>query len=690
MRKSLLLFLLFVLLGFNCYAETTKKDWSPSWVCRYNYRTAPLITDTGLLVVRDTADSSDILIGYNPQTGENSWKTSLNKMKFDSMNLIADSPFIDVLTTVEKKQQNNNNPFGGDMFGSNPFGGGDDNSDEPVYGGVVVNSLTGKVVFSSNNGFENGVISFDYLDRTGELLIYGYNSSDKRTVGLVNCKTGKLLWVNDGLFNDNNNNPFGGMMQDPNADNSKNLLCKSIATYDDGVIFAGKEGVFKLSRADGSKLWQGKLPHRNSMSFEAGDLDPMDFNKLVLSPVEKNNVYMIYNCMMMGYDVQNGSNIWEEAANPVNPVDNIIYTPKGMFLLPSTGTGAMMQSAKIYYLDYKTGKSLWQKPLMNIKGGIFKYTFTPNGLAIAQEDSNGSNKINIVDLDSGTVKSKDFGVDGKISDIQNFAGGLLYITDKEVNLLDSATMSSKLESPIKSNGKGLFTIIEKKKLYSFNPENLKLYSINLKTGTSKIPFSVSKSLLKNNDPIIGFEKIGSVFSFNTITEVINYTTAGKNASYYRFEPARATGMGGFLQGLEAIDSALYNVGDFMKVSNQAPPLSDYSEFNKFAQNASKIGIGSEATVDVDGLAEIEKRSNQTNEAKKYVALSVNYDHYGTRDDQWLSWLDLHNPIGLAIVNRLTGELQTVVYLDTNTNFTLDYLSRALYVTSKNGLLVFAY
>lgn len=91
-------------------------------------------------------------------------------------------------------------------------------------------------------------------------------------------------------------------------------------------------------------------------------------------------------------------------------------------------------------LDYNTGKELWKEHL-GIDGSVVFYKYADmNTLCLATANEKGKNRIDVVNLNDGSTKSKKpFKVDGDILDIRLVPQGMLYRTTDELNILDLNT-----------------------------------------------------------------------------------------------------------------------------------------------------------------------------------------------------------------------------------------------------------
>ncbi|RYF49824.1 MAG: hypothetical protein EOO38_07070, partial [Cytophagaceae bacterium] len=155
------------------------------------------------------------------------------------------------------------------------------------------------------------------------------------------------------------------------------------------------------------------------------------YGKFLILDNEPKLVYYYCNQQMAAFDLTTGQPTWQTVKFS-DPIADVLYDERG-FLIATDD-----KKAELMLLDYKTGAEKW-KPV-GLRGRITALKLNGSSLAIASAKESGNNYVNIIDMNSGATAAKsDMKVSGTIRDIKQNASGLIYRTDRELNIQNLST-----------------------------------------------------------------------------------------------------------------------------------------------------------------------------------------------------------------------------------------------------------
>ncbi len=531
----------------------------------------------------------------------------------------------------------------------------------------------GRIVMSAER-----VIDYRVLKRSGNILVYGFlDNLEKPSIALFDASTSERLWNTSDIFTTKKKGlKIGGFKLNIDYD-SDALITEPIDLADGTLLIALKTGIQKLDMKTGKSIWHTKLPKpkkyvpsstngRSSGPSYAG-------TKCLLSPVDDDSFIYIEpgTFRMMKYSIKDGKELWKSFASIKGNVGQIIFTPKGLILAPAAGLGNLLVKAKAYYYGYENGKPLWPQKVVKVKGGIKEYRFIDSKKILLQlENANGKSFINILDIGSGKlVFQKDKKVKGSLYYVEQIKQGLLYMTDKEVNVLNS-----KGEKIIKKSfaAKNMLAKMHKDKIFLVDINDRELFSFNKKTlevtPLAKLPKPKFKETYQSLDI---FENIIAVSSQRNLAR---YNFNGKQLSYnfYKkadetkftkavlFLAAATTGpVGVFVYGVPAVTSL---VGDARTITG-SPAYFDRAAQQK-ANNVREPYFSNDPIY--KRLLDRLSKSGQNN---RYQSVFVGFQDYSeqaklTVDNiskhQALKFMNVKENTGIAVVDKKLGEISLLV------------------------------
>ena len=399
------------------------------------------LSPTGKLI----AGTNDGLYGIEPSSGKVAWKHDfLKNLSKTNYNPISNSPFIAIVT--------------GSMFNMQQ---------------VVLDVSSGKIIANTADLGMKMVNKRYTVPSLGGILFSGYLNNAPSLV-FIDAATGEKKWVLTKVFDSNSE----VMVARPLAvDKSSMLLATNKRLYkvdvntgnvswkadfktntDDGVLATdvAKEADEKESTKSDQKKGGlmgtlgglGKVPGLGAVGNAAGAANAASkakgmggsmkdgiavladaaYGKFLILDKQPNLVYYYCNQQMSAFDLSSGAPVWQTVKFS-DPIADVLFDERG-FLISTDD-----KRAELMLLDYKTGQQKWNP--VTLRGRITALKLNGNSLAIASAKESGNNYVNIVDMNSGVTAAKsDMKVAGFIRDIKQNSSGLIYRTDRELNIQD--------------------------------------------------------------------------------------------------------------------------------------------------------------------------------------------------------------------------------------------------------------
>ena len=370
---------------------------------------------------------------------------------------------------------------------------------------VIVNTLSGALVFDSRAEKLTEVSSTHVLPRSGSLLVAGFEAGKPQPMlFLYGIEDGKRLWASDAL------SPTAGR---GGGNALLNLLVSAaiVATgvtpvqsapleLGDGTFLLGAMGnVYRFDIATGKTLW--KTPYAGGrFEFRQADERP----KIVYAGAEETQTMQSANdeahqyvtTLYQGFRIADGAPVWKRPVKFGHPMNRLII-PIDRGLIVSEGDA---NKGRLRLLDYDTGEGLWgsKGKGIEIAGLVLDYAFAgPNLVLTTGYDSVWTNKdteylLYVLDPTAGKFRfAKPFKVKGRMLRTQLADYGLAYVTTHEINVFDPASGTLK-NAPVLRSKEPLVTAQDGDAVYAFNSSDGFVYRFDARSGTiakfSKTPF----------------------------------------------------------------------------------------------------------------------------------------------------------------------------------------------------------
>lgn len=373
------------------------------------------------------------LYGIDPSSGKIVWKHEMLKnLTSENYNPISNSPFIAIIT------------------------GGILNMQQ-----IILDVSTGKIIADTKNMGMKMVSKRFSVPSLNGIIFTGYINNSPSIV-FVDAISGEKKWVLNKIFE--------------NA--SEMLVAKPLSIDEKSILMATGKRLYRIDVKSGTVIWntdfktntdKGTLATEVSEEVEdkestmaadgkggglmgkAGSLGKLSglggmggsmrdgmakaadavYGKFLILDQQPDIVYYYSNENIVAFDPASGKLAWEPVKFS-DPLAGLLFHETGFVITTND------KRAELLLLDYKTGKQKWAP--VTLKGQVTALKLNGSNLALASAKESGNNYVNIVDINTGIPVSKsEMKVSGQILDIRQNKQGLIYRTNKELNIQDIET-----------------------------------------------------------------------------------------------------------------------------------------------------------------------------------------------------------------------------------------------------------
>jgi hypothetical protein len=504
MKKLISLQLLLLLASF-AYAQRIDSLWTAP----FDFEVLQLvIAPDGTLISRvldNTSvtilkDQHSFLAGIDPNTGAVKWKfpaAITKETKFvEGISFVPNSPFIV------------------------PTGAG-----VPL---AIINPDDGKVLVDAFKEGITEVEDYGLLLESGHAWVTGKTDKEK-SLSVFDLRTGKKLYSNHEYFKEKSKaaakfNKFASLAGAPTLGAKDGgeirMLCKPINNGKDRMIIATTQGIYDVNISNGEIGWEAELPDPNkgkAIKVEQG------MSSVRLMPGRGETFFVIKPTFMVAMNYSDGKPAWKDLVKTSGPIDQIIYDQNGLILCPgSANSSGVFASGYLKLVDEKTGKELWDDGIKFSGGTVKNYLYTEKGLAIAMVNlSSQKNAINFIDVAAGKfILPKNVNVDGDLQYLELTPKGLLYKTDREINIIGLETDKPLMQLPVQSKKDGaILSANGTDHIYFYSTDDKSIYDINKTEGTAKVLNKAKIDFKSGEEPsALDLRKDGLlVYSFQNAT-----------------------------------------------------------------------------------------------------------------------------------------------------------------------------
>lgn len=626
------------------------------------------LSPTGKLI----AGTNQGLVGIEPGSGKVAWKHEfLKNISRTNYNPISGSPFIAIVTgSIFNMQQVILDVSSGKIIANTSDLGMkmvNKRYTVPSLGGILfsgyLNNQPSLVFIDAASGEKKWVLSkiFDSNSEvmTAKPLADGTNTmllATNKRLYKIDVSSGNVIWKADFKTNIDE-----GILateaaeeveekESTKADEKKGGLMKSLGGL------AKVPGLGSVGSAAGAANSAGKMGAMGgSMKDGAAVSADAAYGKFLILDNQPNVVYYYSNQQMSAFDRSTGVALWQTVKFS-DPLSQVLYDERG-FLIATDD-----KRAELMLLDYKTGVQKW-KPV-TLRGRITALKLKGNSLAIASAKGSGNNYINIVDMISGSTAAKsDMKVSGYIMDIKQNNAGLIYRTDRELNIQDPATGKDAWQKSL-SYKRGGIGVDKGNKSYFFADNQL--FLMDNDSGNYK---AISKSLKFGGDEIpnaIELREKGILVSSSQNMALFDWEG---NLIYNIYQKAPGTSLANKIINITAIAvSAGNSASHGFQAGLSGPNTTSYNSNMAASDRWSNIGSAA--------FSDMKRRFTASQDAKNYKTILTSVEN--GEDSGY----------GLVRVHKDTGKIEGKVVLnDKKPDYIADDTDNLVFLKDGNKNLI---
>jgi hypothetical protein len=474
------------------------------------------------------AGTSQGIIGINPDKGDVIWKnTTVGAITPDRVQQVGSSPLISVSTATGVYMID---PYTGEIRFDSKVAGVTEVKDQKVLylsNGILVsgrNTQNKDVLMMSS--LDNGTVAWKIEDDFGRLVAAQELAPDALLLVTlyynykVNPRTGQVIWKND--VSEANAQMaklggFGALVKQAGANAAQNMQF-NVRFYK----HPSRPMFFIASEQEGKAETSG---FTSSTSTGGGPS---------------------YHTTYMAFDINDGKRLWAKPLDITGKMGPVHFDEKGLVVMPDDGS-----NTKINMYDYTTQAGMWGKKGkgVSIKGGIYSYMKTNEGLILVSKNANGKNFISIFNLATQTLTfEKPVTVDGEVVYSESTPKGLLYITTEEVNILNVTTGAVLIPKGIRSTPR--LWAQKENMLFVFDLNESVVKSLDKSTGAIRVASAPVKFEGKEVPAAIELREKGILVSSSQNLALFDYE--GKQIYQKYFEAPREPGLIRALQYAQAV------------------------------------------------------------------------------------------------------------------------------------------
>jgi len=320
----------------------------------------------------------------------------------------------------------------------------------------LIDPFNGDIKFNSTKAGVDDITTKQVLYKTNGILIAGKTSEGKPIMLMVDMATGDTKWQIE--------EKFGRIVTLNELSNEELLIITLFKNY-------------KINSTTGDIIW------KNSTSKEAEQMESMGaFGSLLQGVAEQaiadediivdfykhptKDIFLIggenrnesqtssgqtsvsYENNFVAFNISDGSRLWNDAINMKGQLGDLAFHEDGIIILPNNGG-----RTKINFFDLETATAKWGKKGRGIaiKGGIYKHLKTSKGILLMSR-SGEKNYLNFLDQTQGLITfEKPVRINGEVIRTIESDKGILFITTKEINILNPTTGELIFDKSIPTN-----------------------------------------------------------------------------------------------------------------------------------------------------------------------------------------------------------------------------------------------
>jgi outer membrane protein assembly factor BamB len=372
---------------------------------------------------------------------------------------------------------------------------------------LVLDPVTGAVVFDSRRLGLTQVVTRRVLPQTGTLLVHGRRADGPPVVALYDLVTGNQRWASESLFAQTapKRKGLGGVVQGLVRMASEATALEVLQAGPEYIVVHTLMGLRALDARTGAVRWSAALPTARADALAK-------HVRLYPSLAKPDRIYVSFDDRLMAYRLADGQALWAKPATVDGWVHDIVQHPAGIIILPeappegeATGNRRVINGVVQTGLNvarYEDGTTIAAKPLRmrgNVTGAM-----VVGDAAVLAVDAESRTLVNVLDVARATLRlKKDVKIKGRLAYAEVTPAGLLYVSrpdstiNAEVNVIDldkgEPRFKDAIESgkPLSASGYkaarySLHHAAEGRTLYVFANRDHRLYAVDRDAGTFRV------------------------------------------------------------------------------------------------------------------------------------------------------------------------------------------------------------
>ena len=543
-------------------------------------------------------------------------------------------------------------------------------------GFFILNLFDGTKVF---NSFEHGIKNVKQhfvLYQSNSIVVAGKSVSGEDMALSIDIASGKVLWSKEGSF---------GKLMNLVELNKDELLGITLLK---NVKINSKTGDVIWSIDNSSEAKQlsnmgafGDLLKDVAEAATDGMEIKLDFkmhpsgNYFVIGSEQKNesqsisssngNTIVSFTSVYRAYDVTNGELLWKDPIEVKGQLGLTAWINNDLLVLPQG-----KQNSKVNLFSMQDGTGLWGKKGkgISIKGGIYDYTPTENGMLVITT-RNEKHFLNYLDTKNGLFTfDKTIKVKGHVGYTLTTDLGILYATAEEMNIVNTSTGELLWDKDLKTHYK--LVNQNRNHLYTYDYKAGSVISVNLDngaidmTGSEPVKFEENESPntleLREKGILLSSDQNFAMYDYNGVLLFQKYYASPREEGWKRALLFAGTVYAGYVSAVSTMASGVLQEAsaqqglDTVEGQTFAELGAAYNEMGKSAGSAAGLAFNA-----------ANKRFKATKEARNYCMVLTKNE----------------NGIELLKINKDTGESEGSIPLGKNRkpNYAIDLVEGEVFL-----------
>ena len=550
-------------------------------------------------------------------------------------------------------------------------------------GFFILNLFDGTKVF---NSFEHGIKNVKQhfvLYQSNSIIVAGKSVSGEDMALSIDIASGKVLWSKEGSFGklvnlvELNKDELLGitLLKNVKINSRTGDVIWSIDNSNEAKQLSNMGAFGNLLKdvaeaaTDGMEIKLDFKMHPSGNYFVIGSEQKNESQSMSSS---NGNTIVSFTSVYRAYDVTNGELLWKDPIEVKGQLGLTAWINNDLLVLPQG-----KQNSRVNLFSTKDGTGLWGKKGkgISIKGGIYDYTPTENGMLVITT-RNEKHFLNYLDTKNGLFTfDKTIKVKGHVGYTLTTDLGILYATAEEMNIVNTSTGELLWDKDLKTHYK--LVNQNRNHLYTYDYKAGSVISVNLDngaidmTGSEPVKFEENESPntleLREKGILLSSDQNFAMYDYNGVLLFQKYYASPREEGWKRALLFAGTVYAGYVSAVSTMASGVLQEAsaqqglDTVEGQTFAELGAAYNEMGKSAGSAAGLAFNA-----------ANKRFKATKEARNYCMVLTKNE----------------NGIELLKINKDTGESEGSIPLGKNRkpNYAIDLVEGEVFLKhDSNGI-----